>query len=42
MPFHVSIELMIGLGNCKFRLDCRIKKKAKDWPLSATSAHNVR
>ena len=28
-------------GHCKFRLDCRIKKKAKDWPLSATSAHNV-
>ncbi|KAL5479767.1 hypothetical protein EMCRGX_G023340 [Ephydatia muelleri] len=28
-------------GHCKFRLDCRIKKKAKDWPLSTTSAHNV-
>ncbi|KAL5475232.1 hypothetical protein EMCRGX_G027307 [Ephydatia muelleri] len=28
-------------GHWKFRLDCRIKKKAKDWPLSATSAHNV-
>ena len=34
MPFHVSIELMIGLGTCKFRLDCRIKKKAKDGPLA--------
>ena len=30
MPFHVSIELMNRTGHCKFRLDCRTKKKTKD------------
>ena len=34
MPFHVSIELMNRTGHCKFRLDCRTKKKAKDGPLA--------
>ena len=37
------LALLVHIGHCKFRLDCRTKrKKAKDWPLSATSAHNVR
>ena len=27
MPFHVFIELMNWAGHCKFRLDCRTKKK---------------
>ena len=34
MPFHVSIELMNRTGHCKFRLDCKAKKKAKDGPLA--------
>ena len=35
MPFHVSIELMNRTGHCKFRLDCRTKrKKTKDATLA--------
>ena len=34
VPFHVPIELMNRTGHCKFRLDCRTKKKAKDGPLA--------
>ena len=35
MLFHVSIELMNRTGHCKFRLDCRTKrKKTTDAPLA--------
>ncbi|KAL5506073.1 hypothetical protein EMCRGX_G007644 [Ephydatia muelleri] len=35
VPFHVSIELMNRTGHCKFRLDCRTKrKKTTDAPLA--------
>ena len=34
MLFHVSIERMNRNGHCKFRLDCRTKKKTKNGPLA--------